>query len=161
MAFSRPVYWSGQPFPSPGDLPNSGIESRSPTLQVDSSPAEPQGKPKNTGVGSLSLLQGIFPIQELNQGLLHYRWILYQLNYQGSPKDPNCCPKWFYLFAFLSALQDYPCPYTLIMYIGKFCQSFVLILGEVLLQTNLILMRPHLFFFYGFYILHLLQEFCC
>ena len=136
-------------------------QPRSPALQAGSLPAEPQGKPKNTGVGSLSLLQGIFPIQELNQGLLHYRWILYQLNYQGSPKDPNCCPKWFYLFAFLSALQDYPCPYTLIMYIGKFCQSFVLILGEVLLQTNLILMRPHLFFFYGFYILHLLQEFCC
>ena len=38
------------------------------------------GKPKNTGVGSLSLLQGIFPTQELNQGLLHYRWILYQLS---------------------------------------------------------------------------------
>ena len=40
---------------------------------------------KNTGVGSLSLLQGIFPIQELNWGLLHFRQILYQLNYQGSP----------------------------------------------------------------------------
>ena len=53
-------------------------------LQVDSSPAEPQGKPKNTGVGSLSLLQGIFLTQELNQGLLHCRWILYQLSYQGS-----------------------------------------------------------------------------
>ena len=35
-----------------------------------------------TGVGSLSLLQGIFPIQELNQSLLHCRWILYQLSYQ-------------------------------------------------------------------------------
>ena len=54
------------------------------TLQVDSLPAEPQGKPKNTGVGSLSLLQGIFPTQELNQGLLHCRQILYQLSYQGS-----------------------------------------------------------------------------
>ena len=47
-------------------------------------PAEPQGKPKNTGVGNLSLLQQIFLTQELNQGLLHCRWILYQLNYQGS-----------------------------------------------------------------------------
>ena len=45
---------------------------------------EPQGKPKNTGVGSLSLLQGIFPTQESNRGLLHCRWILYQLSYQGS-----------------------------------------------------------------------------
>ena len=44
-------------FPSPGDLPNPGIEPRSPTLQVDSLPAEPQRKPKNTGMGSLSLLQ--------------------------------------------------------------------------------------------------------
>ena len=55
---------------------------RSPTLQTDSLPAEPQGKPKNTGVGSLSLLQGIFPTQELNQShLLHCKWILYQLSY--------------------------------------------------------------------------------
>ena len=45
MEFSRPEYWSGLPFPSPGDLPNPGIEPRSPTLQADSLPAEPQGKP--------------------------------------------------------------------------------------------------------------------
>ena len=45
MEFSRPEYWSGQLFPSPGDLPNPGIKPRSPTLQVDSLPAEPQGKP--------------------------------------------------------------------------------------------------------------------
>ena len=83
MEFSRPEYWSGYSFPSPGDLPNPGIELRSPTLQVDSLPAETQGKPKNTGVGSLPLLQWIFPTQESNQGLLHCRWILYQLRYQG------------------------------------------------------------------------------
>ena len=57
----------------------------SPVLQADSLPAEPQGKSKNTGVGSLSLLQWIFLTQELNQGLLHCRWIPYQLSYQGSP----------------------------------------------------------------------------
>ena len=73
------------PFPSPGDLPNPGTEPGSPTLQVDSLPAEPQGKPKNTGVGSLSLFQWIFLTQELNQGVLHCRCILYQLSYQGSP----------------------------------------------------------------------------
>ena len=50
MEFSRPEHWSGQPFPSPGHLPYPGIELRSPALQVDSLPAEPQGKPKNTGV---------------------------------------------------------------------------------------------------------------
>ena len=38
-------------------------------------------KPKNAGMDSLSLLQGIFPTQESNQGLLHCRWILYQLSY--------------------------------------------------------------------------------
>ena len=84
LEFSRPEYWSGQPFPSPGDLPNPGIEPRSPTLQVDSLPAEPQGKPKNIGVGSLSFLQQIFLTQESNRGLLHCRLILYQLTYQGS-----------------------------------------------------------------------------
>ena len=42
-------------------------------LQVDSLPAESPGNPKNTGVGSLSLLQGIFPTQESNRGLLHCR----------------------------------------------------------------------------------------
>ena len=40
---------------------------------------------QNTGVGSLSLLQGIFPTQALNPGLLHCRQILYQLSHQGSP----------------------------------------------------------------------------
>ena len=40
---------------------------------------------QNTGAGSLSLLQRIFPAQELNKGLLHCRRILYQLSYQGSP----------------------------------------------------------------------------
>ena len=85
MGFSRQEYWSGLPFPSPGDLPDLGIEPGSPTLQAAS---EPAGKPtkvkvkvvhscptlrchglnspgnspgQKTGVGSLFLLQGIFP----------------------------------------------------------------------------------------------------
>ena len=62
---------------------------RSPTLQVNSLPSEPQAKPKNTGVGSLSLLQQIFLTQEWNWGLLHCRWIPYQLSYQGSPAFSN------------------------------------------------------------------------
>ena len=82
MEFSRPEYWGGNPFPSPGDLPNPGIEPRSPTLQADSLPAEPQGKSKNTGVGSLSLPQMFFPTQE---------WILYQLSYEGSPRGRSPC----------------------------------------------------------------------
>ena len=54
-------------------LPNLGIEPKSPELWVDSLPTEPQRKPKYIGVGSLSLLQGIFLTQELNWGLLHGR----------------------------------------------------------------------------------------
>ena len=57
MEFSRPGYWSQKSFPSAGDLPNPGIEPKSPALQADPLPAEPQGKPENAGVGSLSLLQ--------------------------------------------------------------------------------------------------------
>ena len=49
MEFSSPEYWSGQPFASPGDFPNPGIQLRSPALQADSLPVEPQGKSKNTG----------------------------------------------------------------------------------------------------------------
>ena len=45
---------------------------------------KPPGKPKITGVGSRSLLQGIFPTQGSNPGLLHCRWLLYQLNHKGS-----------------------------------------------------------------------------
>ena len=74
----------GSPLLLQGIFPTPGIKPRSPALQVASLPAEPQGKPKSTGVGSLSLLQQIFQTQELNQGLLHYRRILYQLSYEGS-----------------------------------------------------------------------------
>ena len=81
MEFSRPEYWH---------LPIPGIEPRSSALQEDSSPAEPPGKPKNTEVGSLFLLQGIFLTQEMNWGPLHCRQILFQLSYQGSPQ----CTEW-------------------------------------------------------------------
>ena len=66
------------------DLLNTGIKPRSAALQADSLPAKPPGKPKNTGMGRLSLLYRLFPTQELNQGLLYCRWILYQLSNQGS-----------------------------------------------------------------------------
>ena len=47
MRFSRQEYWSGLPFPSPGDLPNPGIKPRSPALQADSLPTELCGKPSS------------------------------------------------------------------------------------------------------------------
>ena len=68
-------------------------------MPADSFLFEPPGKPKNTGVGILSLLQGIFPTQESNWDLLHCRQILYQLSYQGShlesrvmliPRNESC-----------------------------------------------------------------------
>ena len=46
MEFSRQGYWNGLPFPSPGDLPDPGIEPGSPALQADTLPSEPPGKPK-------------------------------------------------------------------------------------------------------------------
>ena len=76
MGFSRQEYWGGLPFPSPGDLPDPGIKPGYPTLKADALTSEPPGKPKNTGVGSLSLLQGIFPTQGLSPGLLLSRQIL-------------------------------------------------------------------------------------
>ena len=79
---ARILEWVAIPFSR--DLPNPGIKPRSPILQADSLPAETPGKPKNTGVGSLSLFWGIFLTQGLNRGLLHCRPILYQLSYQRS-----------------------------------------------------------------------------
>ena len=104
-------YWSGLPFPSPGNLPDPVIKPVSPLLhwQVDSlllshqeeseshsvmsdslqphgldSPWESPGQ--NTGVGSLSICQGIFPTQGSNPGLPHCRQIVYQLSQKGSPR---------------------------------------------------------------------------
>ena len=77
---ARILGWVVVPFSRGCSQPR--IEPRSSTLQVDSLPSEPPGMPKNTGVGSLSLLQQIFPTQESNQGYLHCRWIFYQLSQQ-------------------------------------------------------------------------------
>ena len=83
MEYISQEYWIGLPFPSPGDLPDPGIKPASPVspaLAGGFFTAEPPGKPKNTGVDSLSLLHQIFPTQESNRGLLHGRQILYQLS---------------------------------------------------------------------------------
>ena len=85
--FSRQEYWSGLPSLPPGDLPNPGIKPRSPTLQADSLPSEPSEKPKNSGVGSLSLLQGNFLTQESNQGLLNCRHVFLPTELSGSPQS--------------------------------------------------------------------------
>ena len=78
---ARIMEWVAFPFSR-----GSWIKPRSPTVRMDSLPAEPQGKPKNTGVGGLSLFQRIFLTEELNRGLLLCRRLLFQLSYQGNPK---------------------------------------------------------------------------
>ena len=55
MGFSRQEYWSGLPFPSPGDVPDPGIEARSPTLQADALTSASPGKPLNTRIQVLTL----------------------------------------------------------------------------------------------------------
>ena len=70
MGFSRQEDWSGVPLPSPHGLYSSWNSAG-----------------QHTGVGSLSLLQGIFSTQGLNPGLLHCRWILYPAEPQGKSID--------------------------------------------------------------------------
>ena len=50
MGFSRQEYWSGLPFPSPGDLPHPGVKPRSPALEADALTSEPPGKPWRMGI---------------------------------------------------------------------------------------------------------------
>ena len=54
MEFSRQEYWSGLSFLPPWDLPDPGTEPRSPALQADALPSEPQGSPKGTGMGKFN-----------------------------------------------------------------------------------------------------------
>ena len=86
---ARILEWVAMPSSRGSSQPMAWIKPRSPALQADSLASEPPGKPKNTGVGSLSLLQGIFLTQELNQGLIHCRQIFFffnQISYQGKPR---------------------------------------------------------------------------
>ena len=93
---SLPSHGLYSPWNSPGQSTGVGTRpfskgSSQPRDQIHVSriagrlPAKPQGKPKNIGVGILSLLLQIFPTQGLNLGLLHCRRILYQLSNEGSP----------------------------------------------------------------------------
>ena len=64
MEFSRPENWNGQPFPSPGYLPNPGVKLMSPALQADSLPTEPQGKARS--MKHVCILLALF------QNILHF-----------------------------------------------------------------------------------------
>ena len=78
---ARILEWVAFPFSRGCYQPRDPTQVSS--ILADSLLAEPQGKPKYTGVGSLSLPQGIIPTQELKWGLLNCRWILYYLIQQG------------------------------------------------------------------------------
>ena len=79
VGFSRQEYWSGLPFPSPGDLPNLGIESGSPALQADSLPTELQGKPSlpTTSLSVLYQFHCIWDILVLHRGTQEILAVLY------------------------------------------------------------------------------------
>ena len=111
MGFSRQEYWSGLPFPSPGNFLTRGsnrvcctagrffinwatreaqvkvkVTQLCPTLCNPMDYSSQNSSDQNTVVDSHSLLQGIFPNQGPNPGLPHCTWILYQMSYQGSPE---------------------------------------------------------------------------
>ena len=88
--FSRQEYWSGLPCPPPGDFPDPGIEPRSCELHADFLLSELPEKPKSTGVGSLSLLQGNLQTQQSNQSLALQADSL-PADLLGKPKEPSIC----------------------------------------------------------------------
>ena len=94
--FSRPILeWVAMPSSRGSGFPTQDW-TRSSALQVESLPFEPPGKSKNTEVGSLTLLKGMFPIQESKWGFLHCRRNLYQLIYSGTHT------LLFYIFEFIA-----------------------------------------------------------
>ena len=96
------------PCPPPGDLPDPVMEPRSPKSQADSLPSELPGKPKNTAVGSVSLLQGKFLTQEFNQGVLHCRQTLYQLSHLSTARKTQYSQKEQFFFFFKKRVEFIP-----------------------------------------------------
>ena len=85
--FSRQEYWNGLPPPTRFlSIVKVKVVQSCQTLCDPHRPYHPWNSPgQNKGVSSLSLLQGIFPTQGSNPGLLYCRWVLYQLSHEGSP----------------------------------------------------------------------------
>ena len=104
--FTKILEWVALPFSRGSSQPRDGTQVSCIADGFFTSWAEPQEEPKNTGVGSLSLLQGISPTQKSKWGLLHCRRILYQLSCQGSPRphfSRDNLPVWIvYILSMLS-----------------------------------------------------------
>ena len=93
MKFARQEYWSGLSFPSPGDLPDPGIKPRSPALQADSLPSEPQGSPSNEWRSPINPLLCSLPhknalrsntrLSKTSQPISQHRWILHNPPHRG------------------------------------------------------------------------------
>ena len=83
LILCRPLLFLPSIFPNINESESHSVMSDSLRPHGLYSPWNPPGQ--STGVGSLSLLQWIFPTQELNWGLMHCRQILHQLSYQGRP----------------------------------------------------------------------------
>ena len=90
--FSRQEYWSGIVMPSSRGSSQPRDWTQVSRIAGGSFTIWATRKPKSAGVGSLSLLPGIFLTQEVNWGLLHCRWVLYQLSYHlvSHEKEQNC-----------------------------------------------------------------------
>ena len=71
--FSRQEYWSGLPYPPLGGPPNPGMESRSSTLQADSLPSEPSGKPPQNNYSYYKLLTNIHILKEVDYDINHVK----------------------------------------------------------------------------------------
>ena len=90
IGFSRQEYWSGLPFPSPGDLPNPGIEARSPALQADALSSEPPGKPRQHIKNQRHYFTNKGPSSQSYGFSSSHVW-MWELNYKESWVPKNWC----------------------------------------------------------------------
>ena len=91
MGFSRQECWSGLPFPSPGDLPNPGIEPRSPALQADALPSEPPGKPRKERKWSRSVVSDSLRPHGPEKGMATHSSILdWEVRWTEEPGGLQC-----------------------------------------------------------------------
>ena len=103
MGFSRQEYWSGLPFPSPGDLPNPRIKPKSPALQGNALPSEPPGKPQEV-TKAKAMAIGVAPWPQVTAGqevqrihhLQAFQWFVSTQVLVVNPSQGKmpCCLRW-------------------------------------------------------------------